>query len=89
MADVVEDSETHTNRRSEGLFFATRKGFAANFVSHRELFSLALSFPVRVSIRSNVADFTDATPFHPSRFSSIYCTVVLSAVGASDVSLQN
>ena len=32
MADVVEDSETHTNRRSEGLFFATRN-FAGKFVS--------------------------------------------------------
>ena len=50
MADIVEDSETQTTRRSEGLFFATRN-FAGKFVSASGLFSLALSFLRWVSIR--------------------------------------
>ena len=32
MADIVEDSEVKTNRRSEGLFYAARS-FAGKFVS--------------------------------------------------------
>ena len=81
MADVVEDSETHTNRRSEGLFFATRS-FAGKFVSASGIiFAGVIVSAVGFDSITNVADFTDEHRFTQAVFFlPIYCTVCLSAV---------
>lgn len=81
MADVVEDSETNTNRRSEGLFFATR-AFAGKFVSAAGIISAGIIVSlVGFDTITNVADFTDEHRFTLAVFFlPIYCTVCLSAV---------
>ena len=81
MADVVEDSETHTNRRSEGLFFATRN-FAGKFVSASGIiFAGVIVSAVGFDSITNVADFTNEHRFTQAVFFlPIYCTVCLSAV---------
>ena len=81
MADVVEDSETHTNRRSEGLFFATRN-FAGKFVSASGIiFAGVIVSAVGFDSITNVADFTVEHRFTQAVFFlPIYCTVCLSAV---------
>jgi Na+/melibiose symporter-like transporter len=81
MADVVEESETHTNRRSEGLFFATR-AFAGKFVSAAGIIGAGVIVSVvGFDTITNVADFTDEHRFTQAIFFlPIYCTVCLSAV---------
>ena len=81
MADVVEDSETHTNRRSEGLFFATRN-FEGKLVSASGIiFAGVIVSAVGFDSITNVAAFTDEHRFTQAVFFlPIYCTVCLSAV---------
>ena len=81
MADVVEDSEKRTNRRSEGLFFAARS-FAGKFVSASGIISAGLIISaVGFDSITSVADFTDghrvtlAPLFLPA-----YCPLILAAI---------
>ena len=61
MADVVEDSETHTNRRSEGLFLRLT---CCHSSRHRELCTTGVIVSaVGFDSITNVADFTDEHRF--------------------------
>ncbi|MCY4093996.1 MAG: MFS transporter [Gammaproteobacteria bacterium] len=81
MADVVEDSEIDTSRRSEGLFYATR-GFAAKAFSAGGIFLAGII----VSIVGMESFVTAADMSHDHRvlltswFLPIYCGLHLSAI---------
>ena len=81
MADLAEDSEKKTSRRSEGLFFATR-GFAGKFVSAAGVISAGFIVSiVGFDSITSLADFTDAHRYHlATLFLPVYCTLVLCAV---------
>ena len=81
MADVVEDSEVQTSRRSEGLFYAARS-FAGKAVS-------ALGIVLAGSIVSlvgmdgikSVADMTDAMRLELATFFlPLYCGLYMLAI---------
>ena len=81
MADIVEDSERRTNRRSEGLFFATR-GLAGKFVAAAGIISAGfIVSSVGFDAITTLADFTNehrvtlAYLFLPT-----YCVLVLGAI---------
>lgn len=81
MADVVEDSEIDTSRRSEGLFYATR-GFAAKAMSAGGIFLAGIIVSV-VGMESFVtaADMTyDHRVLLTFIFLPIYCGLHISAI---------
>ena len=74
MADIVEDSEVKTSRRSEGLFYAARS-FAGKFVS---AFGIVLAGSIVSLVGMDgiktVTDMTDDMRFNlASFFLPIYC----------------
>lgn len=81
MADVVEDSEIETSRRSEGLFYATR-GFAAKAMSAGGIFLAGMI----VSIVGMESFETAADMTHDHRvtltawFLPLYCGLQLAAL---------
>ena len=81
MADVVEDSEIDTSRRSEGLFYATR-GFAAKAFSAGGIFLAGII----VSIVGMESFVTAADMSHDHRvlltswFLPIYCGLHITAI---------
>jgi Na+/melibiose symporter-like transporter len=81
MADVVEDSEKQTNRRSEGLFFAARS-FAGKFVSASGIISAGLIITaVGFDTITTVADFTgDHRVKLAQLFLPAYCSLILGAI---------
>ncbi len=81
MADVVEHSEIRTERRSEGLFFATR-AFGAKAVSAGGILSagIILTFVGMDSVQS-VADMTNEHRMNlASLFLPIWCALNLAAI---------
>lgn len=81
MADVVEDSEVDTNRRSEGLFYATR-GFASKAMSAGGIFfaGFIVSF-VGMEAFETAADMTrDARITLVSTFLPLYCGLHISGI---------
>jgi Na+/melibiose symporter-like transporter len=78
MADIVEDSEIKTDRRSEGLFYAARS-FAAKAVSAMGIFIAGFIVTmVGLDGIKDVADMTDAMRFDlASFFLPIYCGLYL------------
>ena len=81
MADLAEDSEKKTNRRSEGLFFATR-GFAGKFVSAAGVVSAGFIVSiVGFDSITSLADFTDDHRYRlATLFLPVYCTLMLCAI---------
>ena len=81
MADLAEDSEKKTNRRSEGLFFATR-GFAGKFVSAAGVVSAGFIVSiVGFDSITSLAEFTDDHRYRlATLFLPVYCTMVLCAI---------
>tara|TARA_Y100000022_G_scaffold115556_1_gene99788 strand:+ start:4780 stop:6177 length:1398 start_codon:yes stop_codon:yes gene_type:complete len=81
MADIVEDSEKQTNRRSEGLFFAARS-FAGKFVSASGIIGAGVIVSlVGFDTITNVADFTDAHRLHFAiLFLPAYCSLCLAGI---------
>jgi Na+/melibiose symporter-like transporter len=81
MADVVEDSEKRTNRRSEGLFFAARS-FAGKFVSASGIISAGLIISaVGFDSITSVADFTAEHRLELAQlFLPAYCSLILGAI---------
>ena len=81
MADVVEDSEKQTNRRSEGLFFAARS-FAGKFVSASGIISAGLIITaVGFDAITSVADFTGEHRIKLAQlFLPAYCSLILGAI---------
>ena len=80
MADLAEDSEKQTNRRSEGLFFATR-GFAGKFISAAGVVSAGVIVSiVGFDSITSLADFTDDHRYRlATLFLPVYCTLLLCA----------
>ena len=70
MADLAEDSEKKTNRRSEGLFFATR-GFAGKFVSAAGVVSAG--FIVSIVGFDSITSLADFTDDHRYRLATYSC----------------
>ena len=81
MADLAEDSQMKTNRRSEGLLYATR-GFAGKFVSAAGIISAGfIVSAVGFDSINTLADFTDAHRYDlATLFLPVYCTLVLGAI---------
>ena len=81
MADLAEDSEKKTNRRSEGLFFATR-GFAGKFISAAGVVSAGVIVSiVGFDSITSLADFTDDHRYRlATLFLPVYCTMVFCAI---------
>ena len=81
MADVVEDSEIDTSRRSEGLFYATR-GFAAKAMSAGGIFAAGIIVTL-VGMESFVTA-EDMTRDHrillTSLFLPLYCGLHATAI---------
>ena len=81
MADVVEDSEVDTSRRSEGLFYATRS-FAAKAMSAGGIFLAGIIVSI-VGMESFVTA-SDMTQDHrillTSIFLPIYCGLQIAAI---------
>ena len=81
MADVVEESEVDTSRRSEGLFYATRS-FAAKAMSAGGIFLAGIIVSI-VGMESFVtaADMThDHRILLTSIFLPIYCGLQIAAI---------
>ena len=81
MADVVEDSEVDTSRRSEGLFYATRS-FAAKAMSAGGIFLAGIIVSI-VGMESfeTAADMTqDHRILLTSIFLPIYCGLQIAAI---------
>jgi Na+/melibiose symporter-like transporter len=82
MADVVEDSEIHTDRRSEGLFFATRS-FGAKAISAGGIFSAG--FILTLVGMDSVSSVVDMTMEHRVNlamlFLPLWCLLNLVAIG--------
>ena len=87
MADIVEDSEKQTNRRSEGLFFAARS-FAGKFVSASGIIGAGVIVSlVGFDTITNVADFTDAHRLHFAiLFLPAYCSLCLAGIACISLS---
>lgn len=81
MADVVEDSEVSTYRRSEGLFFAAR-GFAYKAISAGGIVSAgAIVSLVGLDGITSAADVTDEIRFNlAATFLPIYCGLALLSI---------
>ena len=81
MADVVEDSEKQTNRRSEGLFFAARS-FAGKFVSASGIISAGVIITaVGFDSITSLADFTGEHRVKLAQlFLPAYCSLILGAI---------
>ena len=82
MADVVEDSEVQTDRRSEGLFFATRS-FGAKAISAGGIFSAGFILTmVGMDSVSSVADMTMQHRVNLAMlFLPLWCILNLIAIG--------
>lgn len=82
MADVVEDSEIHTERRSEGLFFATRS-FGAKAISAGGIFSAG--FILTLVGMDSVTSVADMTMEHRTNLATLFlplwCLLNLLAIG--------
>ena len=81
MADVVEDSEVDTSRRSEGLFFATR-GFAGKAMSAGGIFFAGIIVSiVGMEAYTSAADMTrDARISLTQWFLPIYCGLQIAGI---------
>ncbi len=82
MADIVEDSERKTTRRSEGLFFATR-AFAGKFTSASGILGagIIVSAAGLDAVRS-VDQMTMAIRFDIATFFlPLYCALCLLGIG--------
>ena len=81
MADVVEDSEINTTRRSEGLFFATRAFGAKAISAGGVIFAGQIVSFVGLDGISEIAQMTDAHRFKLAvLFLPLYCSLFLIAV---------
>lgn len=81
MADVVEDSEVNTSRRSEGLFFATRSFGAKAISAGGVIFAGQIVTLVGLDGISEIAQMTDVHRFNLAiLFLPLYCTLFLIAI---------
>ena len=86
MADIVEDSERKTTRRSEGLFFATR-AFAGKFTSASGILGagIVVSAAGLDAVRS-VEQMTMAIRYDIATFFlPLYCSLCLLGIGLINV----